>query len=243
MRFRSIPKRVYVVDRQPLVREWLTHALSKEPGVAICGQSAGAMIAMRDILAHKPDAVVMDMILDDSSGLDLIERAVSQRPGIAVLVLSVHEEVYYADRVLRAGAKGYISKSEPTRKIVAAIRCVLQGKIYVSPAMSQGLLGRRAGGGNGSSAELIQRLSDREMEVFEMIGRGMSTRRIAGLLHLSPKTIETYDGRIKEKLHLRDGNELLREAIRWVEGARIKGGLINCRPQNWPSWSGCEEMR
>ena len=176
----------------------------------------------------------MDLILDDGSGLDLIEQILFRRPRIAILVLSAHDETYYADRVLRAGAKGYISKTEPTRKIVAALRCVLQGRVYLSRASAQCLINRRVGELAPCGVRPMESLSSRELEVFTMIGRGLGTRRIGGLLHLSPKTIQGYCGRIKDKLRLCDANELMREAIRWTEGP----GQSNRRTVRQPDYDG-----
>jgi DNA-binding NarL/FixJ family response regulator len=187
------------------------------------------MTAMRDITICNPHGVIMDLILDDGSGLDLIERILSRRPRIAILVLSTHDDVYHVDRVLRAGAKGYISKTEPTRKIVASLRCVLQGKIYLGRANTQCLINRRAGELAPGGARPMESLSGRELEVFTMIGRGLATRRIGGVLHLSPKTIQGYCGRIKDKLRLRDANELVREAIRWTDGPARRSAPYNQR--------------
>jgi DNA-binding NarL/FixJ family response regulator len=231
-------KHIFLIDRQPLIREWLTHVLNKEADTIVCGEAAGAMTAMRDITTCNPHAVIMDLILDDGSGLDLIEQILFHRPRIAILVLSTHDDVYHVDRVLRAGAKGYISKTEPTRKIVAALRCVLQGKIYLSRAGAQCLINRRAGELMPCGARPMGSLSGRELEVFEMIGRGLATRRIGGMLHLSPKTIQGYCGRIKGKLRLRDANELMREAIRWTDGA----GKGNRRTTRQPGYDGIAAM-
>ncbi|HUJ72637.1 MAG TPA: response regulator transcription factor [Verrucomicrobiae bacterium] len=212
-------KQIFLIDPHPLVREWLTHVLNKETDTIVCGEAAGAMTAMRGITTCSPHGVVMDLILDDGSGLDLIEQILFRRPRIAILVLSSHDDVYHADRALRAGAKGYISKAEPTRNIVAALRCVLQGDIYLSHAGAQCLINRRAGELAPGGARRVESLSGRELEVFEMVGRGLGTRRIGGLLHLSPKTVQGYCGRIKDKLRLCDANELMREAIRWTDGS------------------------
>jgi DNA-binding NarL/FixJ family response regulator len=181
----------------------------------------------------------MDLTIEDGSGLDVIERILSRCPNTAVLVLSTHDEAHYAARLLRAGTRGCISKTEPTRKILSALRCVLQGKLYLGPATAQSLIGGRAARvvarpslvAVGSS---IETLSDRELEVFAMTGRGLGTRRIADALHLSPKTIQAYHGRIKAKLRLRDATELMREAIGWVE----KPGKRNRRATRAPNDDG-----
>ncbi len=212
-------KRIYLVDGQPLVREWFSYALNKEPDMTVCGEAANISSAMRGITASNPHVAIIDLSFEDGSGFDLIEKIVLRCPRTAVLVLSMHDEVYYAHRVLRAGAKGYVSKSDPTKRIIVALRCILQGKIYLSPATAQLLIGGRAGVSSSKKARSIEALSDREIEVFAMLGRGLGARRIADMLHVSPKTVHAYSARIKEKLQLRDANELLREAIRWVEKA------------------------
>jgi DNA-binding NarL/FixJ family response regulator len=210
-------KRIYLVDGQPLVREWFTYVLNKEPDMAVCGEAANILSAMRGITVSNPHVAVIDLSFGDGSGFELIEKIVMRCPRTAVLVLSMHDEAYYADRVLRAGARGYISKNEPTRRIIVALRCILQGKIYLSSDSVQLLMRERAGVSTLKKGRSVEALSDREIEVFAMIGRGLGARRIAEMLHVSPKTIHAYCARIKEKMQLRDGNELLREAIRWIE--------------------------
>lgn len=212
-------KRIYLVDGQPLVREWFTYALNKEPDLAVCGEAANISSAMRGITASNPHVAITDLSFEDGSGFELIEKIGLRCPRTAVLVLSMHDEVYYADRVLRAGARGYVSKKEPTRRIIVALRCILQGKIYLSSGGVQILASTRAGVSISKKGRSVEMLSDREIEVFAMIGRGIGARRIADMLHISPKTVHAYSARIKEKMQLRDGNELLREAIRWTEKA------------------------
>ena len=187
--------------------------------MTVCGEAAGAVAAMRGIAVSSPHAAIVDLSFEDGSGLNLIEQIRFHCPRTIVLVLSMYDEACYAHRVLRAGARGYISKREPTKRILAALRCVLQGKIYLSPEYAQRLMRDSIGASTSHKAWSMETLSDREIDVFTMIGRGLGTRRIADLLHLSPKTIQAYHGRIKEKLHLRDATELLREAIHWTEGA------------------------
>ncbi len=220
----GLTKRVFLIDRHPLVREWLAHVLGNESDIMLCGQAVDASAAMPGIVALGPHAIIMDLTLEeDGSVLDVIERITSRSPQTAVLVLSTHTEPHYAARLLRAGARGYISKTEPTQKIIAALRRVLQGKVYLSPAALQCLIGERAAQMVAQPSLVsagppsIETLSDRELEVFAMTGRGLGTRHIAALLHLSPKTIQAYHGRIKVKLQLCDANELIREAIGWTE--------------------------
>ena len=220
-------RRVFLVDRQPLVREWLAYVLAQEPDVIVCGQAADPSMALRGIVALGPNAIIMDLSLKDGLALEVIRQIVSRTPKTAVLVLSTHDEPHYANRLLRAGARGCISKSEPTRKIIAALRCILQGRIYVSPAAVQSLIGGRAHEPTRGGPPSVKTLSDRELEVFAMTGRGLGTRQIAAILHLSPKTIQAYHGRIKDKLQLSDASELMREAICWVEGAGTRAGRTN----------------
>jgi DNA-binding NarL/FixJ family response regulator len=210
-------KRIYLVDGQPLVHEWLTHVLNNEPDMVVCGGAVNVSSATRAILALNPHVAIIDLAFDDGSGFDLIEKINLRCPRTAVLVLSMHDEMYYADRVLRAGAKGYISKKEPTKRIVVAVRCLLQGQLYLSPDGVQLLMKNRVDFSTSREARSVEILSDREIEVFAMLGRGLGPRRIAQMLHLSPKTVHAYSARIKAKLQLRDGTELLREAIRWLE--------------------------
>ena len=186
--------------------------------MAVCGEAATVFVAMRDVAKSHPHAAIIDISFEDGSGFDLIERIRSRTPHTAILVLSAHHEFYYARRVLRAGAKGYVSKREPTKHILLAVRRVLQGKLWFSPHCIQSLVRDLAG---GSSTERrgpsVASLSNRELDVFSMMGRGSGPRRIAEVLHISPRTVQAYCERIKEKLRLRDATELHREAILWTE--------------------------
>jgi DNA-binding NarL/FixJ family response regulator len=211
-------RRIYLVDSQPLVREGLTHALSAEPDMVVCGEAATVFAAMREIASCHPHAAIIDVSFEDGSGFDLIERIRNQTPRTAILVLSAHDEFYYAQRVLRAGAKGYISKLEPTKHILVAVRRVLQGKLWFSPQCLQSLVHDLTGvSSTGRGRPSVESLSNRELDVFSMMGQGCGPRRIAEVLHISPRTVQTYCERIKEKLRLRDATELHREAFLWVE--------------------------
>jgi len=212
-------KRVFLVDRHPLVRTGMVYLLNLEPDLAVCGQTADVLAAMHTIEALRPHLVVLDLSLEDGSGFEVIEQIISRSPNTAVLVLSTHDEPHFEDRVLQAGAQEFVSKTEPTKKIIAALRCVLHGKAYLSPAAVQRVLGSFGSASVPACGSCrIDSLSNRELEIFAMTGRGLGTRRIADILHLSPKTIQAYHARIKDKLQLRDAHELLREAICWVEG-------------------------
>lgn len=213
-------KTIFLVDDHPLVREWLTNLIHQQPDLAVSGEAETGPQALQSILALKPDVAIVDISLKDSSGIELIKSLKQCCPKVAVLVLSMHEESHYAERALRAGAKGYIVKRETTRKVISAIRKVLEGKVYVSEDLAAALAAQLVTGhslATGSTAEL---LSDRELEVFELFGQGRGTRQIAEQLHVSVKTVQAYCARIKEKLGLASATELVREAVRWHERRR-----------------------
>lgn len=206
---------VLIVDDHPIVRQGLAQLINQETDLQVCGQAEDAPEALQAIRQLQPDMVIVDIALKDTSGMELIKDLKVQYPDLPVLTLSMHDEAVYGERALRAGAKGYIMKQEATEKVVTAIRRVLAGEVYVSNGMAAKMVSRFVGGTHttGSVADV---LSDRELEVFRMIGEGYGTREMAEKLHLSVKTIETYRAHIKDKLALQDANELLRAAIRWV---------------------------
>jgi DNA-binding NarL/FixJ family response regulator len=207
---------VFLVDDHPLVREWLTQVIQREDDLTVCGEADDAPEALEKILKIQPDIVIADISLKTSHGVTLVKDIKAQRPNLPVLVLSMHDESLYAERVLRAGAMGYITKQEATKKILHAIRQVLSGHIYVSENMASRMVHKLVAGKPGETASPIERLTDRELEVFQMIGRGLGTRRIAEELHLGIKTVESYRARIKDKLGLEDATQLLQQAIQWV---------------------------
>lgn len=213
-------KRVFLVDDHPLVREWLTNLVNQQPDLIVSGEAEGCGEALRAILADPPDVAIVDISLKDSSGIELVKDLQLHVPKTAVLVLSMHEESHYAERVLRAGARGYIMKRETTRKVISAIRQVLAGQIYISETVATSIAARAVGAKPAADGSPIAELSDRELEVFEMLGQGRTTRQIAESLHVSLKTVQAYCARIKEKLNLRGATELLREALRWSERSR-----------------------
>ena len=206
---------VFIVDDHPLVREWLTNLINQQPDLVVCGESEGAPQAFAAIGAARPDAAIVDISLKDSSGLELIKSLRESYPSVAVLVLSMHEESHYAGRALRAGARGYVMKRETTRKVIEAIRRILEGKLYVSEGLTDVLAAQLLDHKKAADLSPVEQLSDRELEVFDMLGRGLGTRQIAETLGISLKTVQAYCARMKEKLNLRSGTELLREAIRW----------------------------
>ncbi|HEX3430230.1 MAG TPA: response regulator transcription factor [Rhizomicrobium sp.] len=206
---------VFLIDDHPLVREWLTTLINQLPDLRVCGEAAGAEQAFDGIRASRPDIAIVDLALPEGSGLALVKRITAEMPDVAVVVLSMHDECYYAERAFRAGARGYVMKGESTSSIAAAIRDVLAGRLYVSPRM-QSIFSKRFGDDDLESLHApVKKLSDRELEVFRLLGQGYETRRVAQSLNVSIKTVQAYCARIKEKLQLANASELLREAIRW----------------------------
>jgi DNA-binding NarL/FixJ family response regulator len=208
--------KIFLVDDHPLVREWLTNLIRQQPDFVVCGEAEDAPRAMQVIAEVKPDVAIVDISLKDASGIELIKNLKAFQPDLAIVVLSMHDELFYAERALRAGARGYIMKREATQKIIAGIRQVLAGKLYMSEQLV-GVLARRFVVGRLPGGSLVEQLSDRELEVFQLLGQGYETRQVAEAIHVSMKTVQAYCARIKEKLNLSNGTELLREAVRWRE--------------------------
>jgi len=209
--------RVFLVDDHPLVREWLTNLISRQPDLIVCGEADGTASALRTLPGVTPDVAIVDLSLDGRSGLELIKDLRQLRPDVAVLVLSMHDEMSFAVRVLRAGARGYIMKREVAKQVILAIRRVAEGGVWVSERVSALLAERAAAGVPTGPEPPITRLSERELEVFRLLGQGQATRQIAGALHVSAKTVQTYCARVKLKFGLVSSTQLLREAIRWHE--------------------------
>lgn len=212
----SHKKRIFLVDDHPLVREWLAALIRQRPDLTVSGEAENGPAALSVITTTRPDLVIADLNLKNSSGIDLIKNLKDLCPGIPVLVLSMHDESLYAERVFRAGARGYVNKRETAQKVVEAIGRVLEGKLYVNEKSAE-LLAGKAVRGQTVSHSAIESLSDRELQVFEKLGQGIGTRQIADDFHVSVKTIQEYCARIKEKLQLNNATELLREAVRWLE--------------------------
>lgn len=210
-------RRVLVVDDHPIVRTGLTQLLEHEHDLCVCGEAGSTPSALEGVERLRPDMLLVDIFLEGSNGIDLIKSLNQRHPGLPVLVLSMHDEELYAERALRAGARGYVMKQESPETVLQAIRRVLSGEVYVSERMASLLLRDFLRGGPCPERRGVRRLSDRELEVLERIGHAMSTRDIAEKLNLSPKTIETHRLHIREKLRLRNGAELARYAIKWVE--------------------------
>jgi len=211
----SSKRKIIIVDDHPIVRQGLAQLINQESDLEVCGQAEDAHEALQIIDELDPDLVIVDISLKDTSGMELIKDLKVQFPQMPVLTLSMHDEAVYGERALRAGARGYIMKQEATENVVTAIRRVLAGDVYVSAGMAAQMVSKLVGGTKRAGTP-VDVLSDRELEVFRMIGEGFSTREMAEKLHLSIKTIETYRAHIKDKLGLQDASELLRTAIQWV---------------------------
>jgi DNA-binding NarL/FixJ family response regulator len=211
--------RIVVVDDHPVVRQGLVLTLGRQPGISICGEASGMAEALKVISESKPDLVLSDLDLDGASGIDLIKNLKADIPGLAVLVLSMHDEEVYAERVLRAGARGYLMKKETPEKIADGVRQALAGEIVLSPKMKSRILGSLSGAKPSNAGSSLENLSDRELEVFRLIWDGLTTRLMAEKLSLSIKTVEAHLAHIKSKLGAESGRELQRRAYAWTTGA------------------------
>jgi len=206
---------IFIVDDHPIVRQGLALLINREPDLAVCGDAEEAGSALDRIEELRPDLVVLDISLNGPDGLDLLKTIRARDPNLPVLILSMMDEVLYAERGLRAGANGYIMKQQATEQVLVAIRRILGGEIYVSERMSNKMLHLFVGGSPAHQSSPVADLTDRELEVFRLIGEGHGTRQIADELHLSIKTVESYQAHIKEKLLLKNGRELVQRAIQW----------------------------
>ena len=217
-------RRVFLVDDHPLVREWLTNLINQQPDLEVCGEAENVADALRGIASTNPELAVIDITLNAASGLELIKDIRIQHPSVATIVLSMHEEELYAERAMRAGARGYVRKRETSKNILAAIRRVLEGGIYVSEKLSNAMALKFLEGKEavGVASSRIEQLSDRELEVFRLLGQGRNTSQIAQQLHISLKTVQAHCVRAKEKLGLTTAAELVREAILWEESAHLR---------------------
>jgi DNA-binding NarL/FixJ family response regulator len=216
--------RIFLVDDHPLVREWLTNLINQQKDLVVCGEAENAAQALAGIAATAPNLIIVDISLNAASGLELVKDLRIQHPSVAPLVLSMHEEELYAERAMRAGARGYVRKRETSKNILSAIRRVLEGGIYVSEKLSNAMALKFLEGKEavGVAASRVEQLSDRELEVFRLLGQGLSTSQIAEQLHISLKTVQAYCVRAKEKLGLTTAAELVREAILWEESAHLR---------------------
>jgi DNA-binding NarL/FixJ family response regulator len=214
--------KVLLVDDHPLVREGLVNLISQQADLQICGEASSEPQALELIRTVQPHVAIVDISLESGSGIELIKSIKALFPAVMVLVLSMHDESLYAERALRAGARGYIMKREAAKKVIEAIRCVLAGQLYVSDKIAALLAEKFIKGGTAATISPIEQLSNRELEVFQLLGLGQNTRQIADHLHVGFKTVQAYCARIKEKLNLANATELLREAIRWHESHQAK---------------------
>lgn len=209
-------RRVVIVDDHPLFRHGLTQLIEADGTLSVCGEAASAPEGLGEIRRCQPDLAIVDVGLKGTNGIELMKSIKAEFPHVAVLMVSMHDESLYAIRALRAGARGYVMKQEALDRVVIAIREVLAGKVYLSQEMSDRVIMKFLQGENSSEEGVADRLSDRELEVLAQIGRGRSTREIAGDLHLSVKTIESHRLRIKEKLNFKTSPEMVRFAVEWV---------------------------
>jgi DNA-binding NarL/FixJ family response regulator len=212
-----VKTRIYIVDDHALIRRGLTTLINGETDMEVCGQAEDASTALQEVIKLQPDLVTVDISLKGNSGLELIKSIRSFNPKIQVLVLSMHHESIYALRVLKAGARAYIMKQDVISKVVEAIRRIRSGHLYVSDDVASQMLNRLVGGESGDDSSPVAMLSDRELEIVNLIGNGMLTREIAAKLHVSVKTVETHRAHIKEKLNLRNATQLVQFCVRWVE--------------------------
>ena len=214
--------RIFLVDDHPLVREGLTNLINRQDDLIVCGEAEDSSEAIGGIARSRPDVAVIDISLKNESGLELVKNLGSQFPLVALIVLSMHDEALYAERALRAGARGYVMKRETTKSVLTAIRRVLEGSVYLSERVVNGMARKLSLSDKAAVGSPVDRLSDRELEIFRLLGQGRTTSQIAEDLHLSLKTVQAYCARAKEKFGVSSLAELLRAAIRWEEAAHVK---------------------
>lgn len=209
-------RRIFVVDDHPMIREGLAAQIANEPSMELCGEAEDVAEAVARIAEADPDLVIVDISLKSGNGIDLVKRIKTKDPALIVLVWSMYPENLYAERALRAGARGYVNKGKSASQIMDAIRTVLAGRTHLSAEMSEKLVGRALGRPGEAKDSWAEKLTDRELEAFELLGNGLTTQQIAGRMHVSHKTVESYRARIKEKLGLGHGIELVQRAVQWV---------------------------
>src|SRR5213596_170449 len=214
--------RVFLIDDHPLVREGLANLINSQRDLIVCGEAEDSAGAMTGIAKTRPDVALVDISLKNESGLELVKNLESQFPLVALIVLSMHDEALYAERALRAGARGYVMKRETTKSVLTCIRRVLEGGVYVSERVVNTMARRLAASPKTAGASPVERLSDRELEIFRLLGQGRTTSEIAEDLHLSLKTVQAYCARAKEKFGVSSLGELLRAAIRWEDATNVK---------------------
>lgn len=214
--------RIFIVDDHPLVREGLANLINEQGDLIVCGEAEDAAQALAGIGMTRPDLALIDISLKTASGLELVKDLGVQFPLVALIVLSMHDELLYAERALRAGARGYVMKRETTKDVLTAIRQVLGGDVYVSERVVNAMARRLGSSRKAAAASPVEQLSDRELEIFRLLGQGLTTSQIANDLHLSLKTVQAYCARAKEKFGVNSLSELLRAAIRWEDATHVK---------------------
>lgn len=214
--------RIFLVDDHPLVREGLANLINEQNDMVACGEAEDSAEAITGIAKTRPDVALVDISLKNESGLELVKNLESQFPLVALIVLSMHDEALYAERALRAGARGYVMKRESTKSVLASIRRVMEGGVYVSERVVNSMARRFSSSSKGAESSPVERLSDRELEIFRLLGQGRTTAQIAEDLHLSLKTVQAYCARAKEKFGVSSLGELLRAAIRWEDATHLK---------------------
>lgn len=212
----QLKTRIMIVDDHPIVREGYSRLIEREEDLQVCAEADSKVDAIKKVMNDPPDLIIIDISLKDGSGLELIKDIKSQFKQIKMLTVSMHDETLFAERSIRAGALGYVNKQQAAEQLIKAIYRVLEGKVFLSSEITDRMICRSIGSDNYSDQSPIESLSDRELEVFEQIGQGETTRHIAEKLNLSPKTVETYRENIKHKLNLENATELTRNAIQWV---------------------------
>jgi DNA-binding NarL/FixJ family response regulator len=213
--------RLLILDDHPMMREGLAQLINNEPDLTVCGEAGTGAECIELVGKLKPDLLLADISLPDKSGIEVIKDILALHPNVPVLVISMHDETLYAERILRAGARGYVMKQEGGQKLMAAIRRVLGGQIYVSEKISEKILKSFSGRTDSTPQRSMENLSDREFEVLQLLGDGKGTSEIARQLHLSTKTVEAHRANLKRKLNLKTGPELVRYAVRWVETQKL----------------------
>ena len=210
----AMRKKILIVDDHPMMREGLRGVIAREPDMMVCGEAENAQQAAEAIVKHAPDLVLVDITLPGKSGLELVKDLKVMHPHLALLALSMHDESLYAERMLRAGASGYITKQQPPEELVKAIRQVLNNQVYVSKEVSESLL-RRFSGKTQSNQSPMEILTDREFEILQLLGKGATAKEISGQLHLSVKTVAVHNTNIRKKLNLKNSAQLIRFAVQW----------------------------
>jgi len=212
---KNIKHRIFIVDDHPIVRRGITQLINQEPDFIVCGEASDIASALQGISTCDSDLVIVDLSLGQDSGIRLIEDILLDKPDMKILILSMHDEFLYAERCFRSGAKGYLMKQEPPEQVISALKIILNGEVYISDNLSSRLLNKLVSKQPAAFSSPIEQLSNRELEVFQLIGKGLKTRKIAEQLNLSVKTIETYIDHIKRKMNLEDSRDLIQHAVQW----------------------------